>query len=70
YEAHGVKEYWLVDPKKQTVEQYVLINGQYYARFKGRDGEIESEVLPGFLLEAEAIFDQKATNQALLKLLA
>lgn len=22
YAAHGVKEYWLVDPRRQTVEQY------------------------------------------------
>jgi len=29
YEKHGVKEYWIVDPQKQTVEQYLLENGKY-----------------------------------------
>jgi Uma2 family endonuclease len=24
YEAHGVKEYWIIDPSKQTIEQFVL----------------------------------------------
>jgi Uma2 family endonuclease len=26
YALHGVKEYWIIDPIKQTIEQYLLIN--------------------------------------------
>ena len=29
YEAHGVIEYWIIDPKNKTFEQYVLKNKQY-----------------------------------------
>ncbi len=29
YEAHGVKEYWLVDPQARLVERYLLKKGKY-----------------------------------------
>ena len=29
YEAHGVKEYWLVDPDARLVERYLLKKGKY-----------------------------------------
>lgn len=29
YERAGVREYWIVDPEKQVVEQYVLRDGKY-----------------------------------------
>ncbi|MGA0558228.1 Uma2 family endonuclease [Larkinella sp. VNQ87] len=56
YEAHGVGEYWLVDPTKKTVEQFVLINGVFHLRFQGGEGLLKSEVVKGFQLPAEAFF--------------
>ena len=32
YEKHGVREYWIVDPESQSVEQYVLENGEFVLR--------------------------------------
>ena len=32
YEKHGVREYWIIDPKGQSVEQYVLENGRFVLR--------------------------------------
>ena len=29
YEAHGVREYWIVDPMSRNVEQYVLEDGKF-----------------------------------------
>lgn len=29
YEAHGVSEYWIIDPERETIEQYVLKDGGY-----------------------------------------
>jgi Uma2 family endonuclease len=29
YAAHGVNEYWIMDTERRTVEQYMLVNGQY-----------------------------------------
>ena len=32
YEKHGVREYWIVDPVRMSVEQYVLENGKFVLR--------------------------------------
>lgn len=32
YEAYGVREYWIVDPVRLSVEQYVLENGKFVLR--------------------------------------
>ena len=32
YEQHGVREYWIVSPAEQSVEQYVLENGKFVLR--------------------------------------
>jgi Uma2 family endonuclease len=69
YEAHGVHEYWIVDPKKKQVEQFILINGQYYLRFKGSDGDIKSEAVEGFIIDVEAVVDSEMMNQELVKML-
>ncbi|MCL2350620.1 MAG: Uma2 family endonuclease [Defluviitaleaceae bacterium] len=29
YEQHGVKEYWIVDPKNMTIEVHILTDGKY-----------------------------------------
>lgn len=61
YAAHGVREYWLVDPATQTVEQYVLREATYHLLTKARSGTIVSVVVDGFDIPIRAIFD-KATN--------
>ena len=30
YEAHGVREYWLVDPNNKMIEQYLLRDGKFF----------------------------------------
>ena len=32
YERHGVREYWIVDPEGQNVEQYLLQDGRFVLR--------------------------------------
>jgi len=70
YEAHGVQEYWIVDPVKKKVEQFVLINGEYRLRFNDSTGLMKSEAVAGFEIEVEQIFDNTPilkTMQPLLK---
>ncbi len=57
YAAHGVGEYWLLDPEADIVEQYVLEGGRYALRLKSGSGEIESVMIEGFLIPVRALFD-------------
>lgn len=47
YERSGVKEYWVIEPVGCWVQQYVLTPA-------GRFG-IECQVLPGLVLDVEAL---------------
>ncbi len=67
YAAHGVQEYWIIDPKKRIVEQYVLENGSYSLVFRGGHGAILSPAVPGFVLSAETLFDKTKFMEVLLK---
>jgi Uma2 family endonuclease len=69
YSAHGVAEYWVIDPDAETVEQYLLREGRYPAAPRQRTGEITSEVVPGFAIPVRAIFDPRANLTALRRLL-
>lgn len=65
YEAHGVKEYWIVDPEKRTIEQYVEHAGKYHRMFNGSEGVIRSVVVPRFEMPVAAAFDDAAQVAAL-----
>lgn len=61
YAAHGVREYWIVDPEKQQVEQYLLIgeDTEFMPANKHLIGQsIASKVIEGFEIPVEAIFDE------------
>lgn len=57
YAAHGVSEYWLVDPHKKEVEQYKLEGDSFRLALKSGSGEIQSAAIPGFSMAIPAIFD-------------
>ena len=69
-EAHGVREYWLVDPDLRELEQYVLEKGRYVLRMKSRTGEVASVAVKGFRAPLAAFFDGKANLAALRKILS
>ncbi len=74
YAAHGVREYWIVDPVRQRIEQYILFlstDKQYSpAKIFAIGDDIESRVIPGFIIPVEALFDEQANIEALQNLLA
>ena len=70
YAAHGVAEYWIVDPERETVERYVLHEDRYPEARPQRTGEITSDVVAGFSVAVRAIFDPRANLEALRRLLA
>jgi Uma2 family endonuclease len=71
YAAHGVREYWLLDPDARTVEKFFLNALGHYALEKKASGddEVRSTLIPGFKAPACAFFDDRANLHALRRLL-
>ena len=58
YAFHGVREYWIVDPKRKTVEQYLLEEGETeFTLFeKLSHGTVISKAIEGFEISLDQIF--------------
>ena len=57
YERFGVKEYWIADPKNQSIEIYILTNDRYkLVEFASEEGTIKSTILKGLTLEVGSLF--------------
>lgn len=67
YESHGVQEYWIIDPNKQTVEQHILQGDTYELVLKASDGSVKSKAIDGFAIPIKAIFDEDANTDTLKK---
>jgi Uma2 family endonuclease len=65
YAAHGVEEYWIIDPEKQLVEQYLLTETGYELNMKSKTGMLKSKAVNYFEIPVHAIFDEK-TNLKIL----
>ena len=70
YAAHGVSEYWLIDPKAQTVEQYRLRGRKYELAGIVSDGLLKSLVVSGFEIPVKALFNDAAKRKALQQIIA
>jgi Uma2 family endonuclease len=69
YQAAGVGEYWIVDPSKQFIEQYVL-NNQGYVLQPPVNGMIRSVVIRDFEIPELAIFDSSWSFELITEWLA
>ena len=65
YAAHGVAEYWIVDPVAETVEQYVLSGETYALRMKSANGRLAAVAVEDFEVDVRALFDTHANLAAL-----
>lgn len=70
YEAHGVGEYWLIDPETESLEQYLNRDGIYRLAQKSGSGEVRSVVVSGFVIPVRALFDAQLNLAVLRELLA
>lgn len=71
YAANGVAEYLIVDPLKKVVELYRLDATQNYKLIlKSDSGLLKSQVITGFSIAIEAIFDNSKNLAELMRLLA
>src|SRR5699024_6297177 len=60
YEQNGAREYWIVDPIGQTIEQFILREGVF--ELNGRLGSAQtltSPTLEGFSLAVGAVFPNR-----------
>jgi Uma2 family endonuclease len=74
YAAHGIEEYWIIDPDAETLEQYVLqgMNGEtvYHLHIKSTNGTVQSRAIEGFTMPVRALFDDDENLAAMRTLLA
>jgi Uma2 family endonuclease len=74
YAAHGIEEYWIIDPDNETIEQYRLIgdemNRDYELVLEANIGTIRSFTLEGFDIPVRAVFDEAENVQALASLVS
>ena len=57
YARFGVKEYWIVDPKKQRIEIHLNKENIFELRQRlDKEGEAKSDVLKGFQVDVKEIF--------------
>lgn len=68
YALNGVKEYWLIDADRKSVEQYVLENDVFVLAEKVQHGTIRCKVLDGLEIPLKAIFDEEANEEFLSKM--
>ncbi len=66
YAAHGVGEYWIIDPAAQIVEQYLLDKSCYRLHVKADSGVLKCQAVSGFDIPFRALFDE-AENLAALR---
>jgi Uma2 family endonuclease len=70
YAKHGVKEYWIIDAKKQIIEQYLLSGRQYdEPNYFSIDDVIKSKAIDGFEIPVKAIFDKKINIETMVSLM-
>ena len=58
YAAHGIKEYWIIDPEGKTIEQYLLKNDKYELTLKSDNGSIKSRTVSGFEIPIVSVFNE------------
>ncbi len=59
YAAHGVAEYWIIEPSSKQISQFLLKKDQreYELHHKTNNGILHCHVLDGLNIPVEAIFD-------------
>lgn len=70
YQAHGIEEYWIIDPNNETLEQYHLFGKEYQLILKSSTGDVKSFAVEGFQIPIKAIFSKTENLKAIQNLLS
>lgn len=58
YESSGVREYWLVNLKKNTLTQYINYDGEFIPKgIWQKNDTLRAEVIPGFEIALDTILE-------------
>ncbi|MGQ9734911.1 MAG: Uma2 family endonuclease [Candidatus Bipolaricaulia bacterium] len=57
HEKHGVREYWLIDPERQSATSYLLEKNRF-AELPLEEGVYRSQALPGFWLRVAWLWQE------------
>jgi Uma2 family endonuclease len=69
YQEAGVREYWIIDPRpgKERADFYQLMpDGKYQAALPDADGRYRAEVLPGFWLRVDWLWQEQLPDPLLV----
>ena len=73
YAAHGIEEYWIINTKKQIIEQYILAHKndkEYSLLSKLKKNEtLESQAVKRFKIPVETVFSEEKSVAILSKLM-
>jgi Uma2 family endonuclease len=70
YAAHGVAEYWIIDPVARSVEQHRLCGDEYQLVGYWKEADtISSFAVQGFQIPVVALFDSGAKHSMLTRLI-
>jgi Uma2 family endonuclease len=70
YAAHGVKEYWMVDPTYNILEQYLLEEDSYTLALKSDSGQVKAREVAGFTIPIQTIFNDAENLRVLAEILS
>lgn len=57
YEEAGVREYWIIDPERESISIYILQNGKYIGLAPVVEGEkVVSHIFPNLEMDTKEIF--------------
>jgi Uma2 family endonuclease len=62
YQTAGVREYWIIDPRRETAEFYELAVDRRYYPVPLCDGAFRSTVVPGFWLKPKWLWEDPLPN--------
>ncbi len=58
YEKYGVREYWMADIERRTIEVLALVDGEFASLGEYGEGEaLESRVLPRLEIDVSGVFE-------------
>jgi Uma2 family endonuclease len=58
YESAGVQEYWIVDPERESVHQFIYYDGKFLSeRPLVKGDKVKSVVIKGFAIKVGTIFN-------------